>query len=154
MSKSPMIDREVDKIVQAGKSSKQAALANAWICGNFKGTRIKVLDVKKCSSLADYFVLTSVKNTVQAQAMADEIICQMKRLDCVPVRKEGLKGRPWVLIDVGSIIVHIFLEEEREQYDLDSLWEQAIPVPIPQEYYISADHQEDDEKVKSLDEYF
>ena len=132
------IDIEVDKIYHPWASSKQAALASAWICAHLKGTHLKIMDIKKISSLADYFVLADARNSIQACSMANEISRQLKRLKLPDLSREGDRGDNWILLDAGSIMIHIFVEPVREQYKLDTLYNQAIPVPIPHEYYTSS----------------
>ena len=59
------------------------------------------------------------------------------------VSKEGWKAdSDWILLDLGDIIVHIFLESSRSVYDLDNLWSESRPVEIPQEYYFSSEEAE------------
>ena len=137
------IDIEVDKIYHPEASSKQMALACAWICGHLKGAHLKILNIKKISALADYFVLTDASNAVQARSMADEISCQLKRLKQPRLSREGDKDGNWILLDAESIIVHIFVEPAREEYKLDNLYARSTPVSIPHEYYITSEHTQD-----------
>ena len=134
------IDIEVNKIFHPTASSKEVALISAWICGHFKGTHLKIMDIRKSSTLADYFVLVDARNTVQAHSMANELSRQFKRLKLPRLSQEGTREGQWILLDVGSVIVHIFVEPMREHYQLDNLYAQAQPVPIPQEYYTTDSH--------------
>lgn len=137
------IDKEVDKVVnQAGFEHPQnLAMATAWILGNFKGLNLKVLEVKRKSSLADYFVMGSATNITQAQSMAQEISYQLKKHGQKILSKEGLNS-DWILIDAGDILVHIFQDSTRSIYDLDGLWSDSTQVEIPQDYYFSSDQRE------------
>ena len=130
------IDIEVDKIYHSQKSSKQAALVAAWICGHIKGFHLKILDVTKISSLADYFVLADARNSVQARSIAYEISRQYKRIGLAPLSREGERESEWIVLDSGSVMIHIFVEPAREQYKLDDLYLQATQVPIPRQYYL------------------
>ncbi len=134
------INNEVDKIV-ADKNMPEPqnlAMACAWVLGNLKGVNLKVLEVGAKSSLADYFVLASATNPVQASSMADEIIGQLKRKGLTCKSKEGSQGADWILLDYGNLIVHIFLESSRPVYNLDGLWTDAKSIVIPHSYYFSA----------------
>lgn len=136
------VNNQVDKIIadKAYSYPLNIAMASTWLLGNLKGVNLRVLDVSKQSSLADYFVLASASNSTQAQAMAEEIIYQMKRAGHSIVSREGLAaGADWILLDVGDIIVHVFLESSRDAYNLDGLWVDAKHMPIPQDYYFSDD---------------
>lgn len=90
-----------------------------------KGTDLKILDVRGLTSIADYFVLVSVRNRKQAQAAADETEDQLKLKDLRPLRREGYREGGWVLLDYGDIVVHVFTDEERQRYELDTLWSDA-----------------------------
>lgn len=138
------IKKNVDEIIanKEYEAPLNYAMASAWICGNFKGINLKIMDVRKSSSLGDYFVLASATNLTQASAMGDEIIEQMKRAGLTVISREGLKnGADWLLIDLGDFIVHIFQESARHVYDLDNLWS-APTVEIPNDYYYSSEAEE------------
>jgi len=133
------IQTEVNKILKSEEFPfpLNLAMASTWICGNLKGINLKILDVTKTSSLSDYFVLASASNSIQASAMADEVIRQLKTAGHQSISQEGKNGSDWILIDFGDIIVHIFLDFSRDVYDLDSLWKEAAPINIPTDYYFS-----------------
>lgn len=139
---SEYVNKQVDAIVsdKALTYPLNIAMASTWILGNLKGVNLKVLEVTKQSSLADYFIMASATNSTQAQAMAEEVILQMKRAGHSIVSREGLSaGADWILLDIGDIIIHVFLESSRDAYDLDSLWGNAKHIPIPQDYYVQHD---------------
>jgi ribosome-associated protein len=115
---------------------KNMALASAWILGNLKGVNLKVLDVTGTSSLSDYYVLASASNVNQASSMADTLTKQLMRRGHRVYSKEGFYAdSDWFLIDLGDVIVHIFMDFSRSVYDLDNLWDEAKPVQIPTSYY-------------------
>ena len=80
--------------------------------------------------LTDAFVITNGRNTRQVKTIVDEVERQVK-LACgrSPVRVEGLDDARWVLMDYGDFLVHVFLDEAREFYDLEHLWADAPRVP-------------------------
>ncbi|MDY6084275.1 MAG: ribosome silencing factor [Dialister sp.] len=90
-----------------------------------KGVLIKILNVRDLTSITDYFVLSSVRNTKQAQACADEVEEKLKENGISALRKEGYREGNWILLDFGTVIVHIFTDDERRHYDLDTLWKDA-----------------------------
>ncbi len=139
------IEKHVNEIMDDKSITfpKNMAMASAWVLGNLKAVNLKVLDVSKTSSLSDFFVLCSASNLTQAHSMADEVLVQMKRCGYQAVSKEGWSAdSDWILLDMGDIIVHIFLETSRSVYDLDNLWSESRPVEIPQEYYFSSEDAE------------
>ncbi len=115
------------------------AMASAWIMGNFKGVNLKVLDLRKTSTIADFFVLGSASNPTQMSAMAEEISHQMRENGIEALSKEGLKhSTDWILLDYGDFMAHVFSESARTIYDLDHLYKDAIVVDIPETYYFSS----------------
>ena len=146
--------KAVDKIIQDKKtpSPKNFALASAWILADFKGINLKILDMQKTSSLADYYVLASAENTTTARAMAESIQFHMKRHNLPAQSVEGIENAQWILLDCGDIIVHVFQEAIRSVFDLDDLWRENPAVPIPQEYYFS--RQEDTIIEEKSSDYF
>ena len=90
-----------------------------------KGVLIKFLDVKDLTSVADYFILSSTRNKKQAQAAADAVEEKMKENNIRCLRKEGYREGDWILMDFSDVIVHIFTDDERRHYELDSLWGDA-----------------------------
>ena len=85
-----------------------------------KGDDIKVIDITKVSSIADYFIIASANNINQIQAISDEIDFILGKEDILPKAIEGNKNATWMLLDY--IVVHIFLREDRAFYDLDRIW--------------------------------
>ena len=120
------------------RTSKDLALLCAQVAIDKKGDRSLIYQVEKLKTFTDYFVITSGSNERQVRAIADEI-CQMgKRNGFGNPQIEGLEAGRWVLIDFGVVIVHVFHEYIREFYDLESLWNRAPLVKIPEEYYTSS----------------
>lgn len=135
---------EVDKIVKNEELEfpKNLAMASAWILGNLKGINLKVLDVSKTSSLSDYFIIASATNHIQARSMAAEITHQLTRTGAKVFSREGLQESDWILLDLGDVLIHIFLESSRDAYGLEQLWNEADSVKIPDSYYFSSDEAE------------
>lgn len=85
-----------------------------------------MLDVGDIISITEYFVITSGTNTRQVKTIAEEIEEVLKvHAEVGPRAIEGLSDASWVLLDYGVIVVHVFLDETREYYDLDRLWSDA-----------------------------
>ena len=90
-----------------------------------KAEDILVLNVSEVTTIADLFVLMSGRGERQVQAIADAIIEKAKAAGRQPIGVEGYKGGRWVLIDLGDVVVHAFVPEEREMYRLERLWGDA-----------------------------
>jgi ribosome-associated protein len=93
-----------------------------------KGRDIVVLQIQDVSSLADYFVISSGGSAPQLKALAEACEKAMKEADILPKHVEGHRGGTWILQDYGDVVVHIFSEEAREFYNLEKLWQDAMPV--------------------------
>lgn len=87
-----------------------------------KGIDIDSLYIGDKSSVADYFVICSANNKSQADSIMDEIDEKLSIKGILPRRVEGKSTSKWIIMDYEDIIVHIFLSEEREYYDLERLW--------------------------------
>ena len=86
---------------------------------------IVLLDTQDVCSFADYFVICSGDSPRQIDAIRDEIEHVLKRQGVLPHHHEGSTDSGWLLLDYGSIIIHIFAPVERDYYQLDKLWSQA-----------------------------
>ncbi len=95
-----------------------------------KAENIVVLDVRTLTSYADYLVLMSASSDRQVSAIADAIDDELRKAGHRPIGVEGSGTSNWVLIDTGDIVVHVFLEEAREFYDLDRLWADAPRIDL------------------------
>ncbi len=99
-----------------------------------KAFDVRLLDVRKISSLTDYLLIVSGRSDRQVQAVADSIHLGLKNdHDTRPLAIEGLKEGRWVLIDYGDVMVHIFQESVRGFYDLDGLWSEAAELTVGEE---------------------
>lgn len=94
---------------------------------------IVILDVGDVIGITDAFVVCSAGNTRQVRTIVDEIEEHLRVLvDARPRAVEGLEAASWVLLDYGDIVVHVFLAETREYYDLERLW-----ADVPREDLVS-----------------
>lgn len=106
-------------------NSKELALALAQSAAEKKAVDVVILDLQNISLIADYFVIASATNKVQVQAIAKGVEDGLRDLGTGLLRKEGYREGKWILLDYGSVVVHVFLEEERKYYDLERLWRDA-----------------------------
>ncbi len=95
-----------------------------------KGDDIKVIDISKISSIADYFIIAGANNINQVQAISDEIDFILGKEGILPKAIEGNKNATWMLLDYNDIVVHIFLKEDRVFYDLERIWRDGTEVEI------------------------
>ncbi len=94
------------------------------------GEDIVTLDLRKITSICDYFIITSAASSRQVKSIADEVQDELEKGDIELLRKEGYNQGRWVLLDYGDIVIHIFHEEDRQFYNIEGIWKDAIRVPI------------------------
>ena len=108
--------------------SKKLALLCRELADNKKAEDIVVLDVRKLSSVTDYFVIASGGSAPQLRAIVEEIHSKLRDDHGLrPARTDGA-GSSWVVLDYFDVIVHVMHTETRERYDLEGLWGDARPV--------------------------
>lgn len=86
------------------------------------------MDIGKVSTFTDYFVIATANNPRQMNALIESLDGDLRGDDIRPRRFEGTPDSGWVLIDFGDAIVHLFSRDEREYYNLETLWAQGVSV--------------------------
>ena len=109
--------------------SKKLALLCRDYADNKKAENITVLDVRKLSSVTDFFVIVTGTSQPHLRAIFEEIHSRLRdEYDLRPVRSDGSTGNNWVVLDYFDVIVHVMHTEARQRYDLEGLWGDAKPV--------------------------
>ena len=112
--------------------SKKLALLCRELADNRKAENIVVLDVRKISSVTDYFVIASGTSEPHLRAIMDEISDTLhEEHDITPTGKDGTINTAWVVLDYFDVMVHVMRAEARERYDLEGLWNDAPRVKPP-----------------------
>jgi len=86
---------------------------------------IQVLKTEDLTVLANYFVICTATSSTHIKTLADAVEHALEAQAEPPRRKEGARAGGWVLIDFGCVVVHLFLQESREFYNLERLWGDA-----------------------------
>lgn len=116
----------------AAERSLQLALAAARTAEDNRGQDIVVLDMREITPVFDYFVLITGNSRRQLHAISEEIDhCLEDELNDKRMGIEGYRESRWILLDYGTVVIHIFDEEMREYYALEDFWNQAQRVPLP-----------------------
>lgn len=112
-------------------SSEAIAIHCAEAASNKKAERPVVLDLRGISTFTDFFVICSGASEPQLKAIADEIQDRLRVEHGVkPLRMDGFPLSQWVIVDFGSVLVHIFHESKRSHYALEDLWSDAPRLAI------------------------
>ena len=109
--------------------SRELAIRLARALDAKKAFNIHILEVENLTTVTEYFVIATGNSTTHVGALADEAEFQLGRESVQVLRTEGHDGKRWVLLDYGSVIVHVFTQEAHDYYDLEHLWADAKPVP-------------------------
>ena len=133
MSKSPqqaiITQNQSNSIID----SKELALQAAKAAEDKKAQDITLLKVSDVSYLADYFVIVTGFSRTQLNAIAESIEEQIEeKFNLQPIRVSGKREGNWVVQDYGDVIVHSFLPEEREYYNLEAFWGHADRIEFPE----------------------
>ena len=122
-----------DGMVNGTSRSLELALAAVRVAADNRGQEIVLLDLREVTPVFDYFVIATGTSRRQLHAISEEIdhVLQQDLGD----RRLGIEGYAtsnWILLDYGSVVIHLFDQETRAFYDLENLWTQAKRVHLPQ----------------------
>jgi ribosome-associated protein len=90
-----------------------------------KAKDILILDMQEITLVSDSFLICSANSTTQVKAIADNIEEELKKSGIDYLHREGYREGRWILMDYGTCVAHVFLEEERVFYNLEHLWADA-----------------------------
>jgi ribosome-associated protein len=111
--------------------SLQLALAAARAAAENRGQDIQVLDLRKLTPIFDYFVIATGASRRQLHAVSEEIDHALEEgLGDQRMSISGYAESRWIVLDYGSVVIHLFDEETRAYYDLESLWSDAPRVDL------------------------
>ena len=95
-----------------------------------KGKEIRLIRIDKITTLAEYFVICTGTSNTQINALCDAVEKELTEKGEEPLHREGYRGGTWVLMDFGSLVVHVFTAEARKFYDLERLWQDGHQVNL------------------------
>lgn len=90
-----------------------------------KAGDIRMLRTQDVTILADYFVICTANSTTQLKSLSDELEYVLSNMGEAPLRTEGTRECGWMLVDFGCVVVHLFLKDKRDFYNLERLWGDA-----------------------------
>ncbi len=112
-------------------TSLERALKCAECALDKKGVDVKILEIARISTIADYLVIATGMSDKQVQALADSVRKGLKKYGKAQ-DIEGVREGKWVVMDYGDVLVHIFVDELRRYYNLDELWGDAPLIDLPE----------------------
>lgn len=108
--------------------SNQNTLLNTLLktLDDSQATDVKVIDVRKQTTITDYMVICTGRAGRHVKAIANKLMEDMKAAGCPSLSCSGMEADDWVLIDFGDYIVHVMLADSRQFYNLEGLWEEEF----------------------------
>ena len=97
---------------------------------SLKAQDVVSLDVTGISDVMDNLVIATGTSNRHVKSLANNVVDELKQLGLKPIGIEGLESADWVLVDYGSVVVHVMLSQTRQFYDLEKLW---TPIDNPVE---------------------
>lgn len=108
-------------------TTKETALMAVNALEDKKAEDIRIIDISRISTIADYFIIADGSNKSQIQAMADNVSEILGRAGVNLRQMEGYQNANWILMDFQDVIIHIFDRENRLFYDLERIWRDGVP---------------------------
>lgn len=124
------MELNADKKLCENPTPQQIAEFIVSVLDGKKAKDIKLLHVEKHTVLADYFVVCSGNSRTQIKSLADEVEYKMTESGYEPLHVEGGRGDSWILLDYGSVIIHVFGRDARDFYNLEKLYDGTVEEDI------------------------
>ena len=114
------------------QGSLQLALAAAKSAADNRGQDVVILDMRELTPIFDFFVIATGSSRRQLHAISEEIDRTLEDdMGDHRLSIEGYQESRWILLDYGTVVVHLFDSETRSYYALEDLWGQAARIPLP-----------------------
>jgi len=95
-----------------------------------KGLRPTILDLRELSVVADFFVIVSGNSSTQTFAILEHVQRELAKVSILPTGVESDPDGKWILLDLVTVVVHVFTEDSRDFYSLERLWGEAKSVSL------------------------
>ena len=116
--------------MSAAPDSLDIAITAAQAASDKLATDIVAIDVSEQLVITDVFVICSGANERQVKSIVDAIEEALHAKGVKPIRREGVKGAHWVLLDFGDVVVHVQQAEDRVHYAIERLWKDCPVVEL------------------------
>jgi len=101
----------------------------AKVLDDKKAIDIKAIEISELTIVADCFVIANGTSNTHVKALANEVEYELTKLGIEPSHIEG-RATGWILLDYGNVVVHVFLQDSREYYNLERLWSDAREIDL------------------------
>lgn len=113
-----------DKKFSQIPSEEKARMVAQWLTEK-QGERVMIMDVSQISSVTDMTLIVSARGIKHAQALANHLLEKTAESSIEFLGMEGQQTGEWVLVDLNDVLVHIFIEELRDFYNIEGMWAEA-----------------------------
>ncbi|MCA1731809.1 MAG: ribosome silencing factor [Actinobacteria bacterium] len=110
--------------------TRHMAETAAWAAAGMFARGVTIIDLRDLVSYTDYFVVASAETERQTRRIVEEVIEKMREEGYRPRSRRVDEGTAWISLDFLDVVVHVFTDEARDYYRLESLWRSA-----PQEHW-------------------
>ncbi len=109
--------------------TKDVALFFAKTLDEKKAEDTVILDIRKISFIADYFIISTAQSSTHLKSLANTIIEKITNTNIKRnLKYEGNPQTGWILLDCGDIVINLFSKEKREYYNLENIWQEASKI--------------------------
>ena len=98
------------------------------IASEKQASDIVLLDLRTLSAFTDFFIILNGESSRQLNAIAESIDEELSKQGVQPHHREGAPDSGWLLLDYGAVVVHLFDPQRRGYYELDRVWQSAVPL--------------------------
>lgn len=95
-----------------------------------KGEDIKIIEIGKLSTVADYFIIANGSNAPHVESLVDNVEEELLKENIHAERIEGVRSSGWILMDYSDVVVHVFSKEDRLFYDLERIWRDGKEIDV------------------------
>lgn len=95
-----------------------------------KGEDIKIIEIGKLSTVADYFIIANGANAPHVESLVDNVEEELLKENIHAERVEGVRSSGWILMDYNDVVVHVFSKEDRLFYDLERIWRDGKEIDV------------------------
>lgn len=118
-----------------------------------RGKNVKILGLRQLATFADYFVICTGTSDRHIAGLTEIIMETLEENGFEVWHKEGERNSGWLLLDYVDVVVHVFLKEAREFYNLERLWADAELVDVPEDVPVEEGYQDEYDELEEFDEY-
>jgi ribosome-associated protein len=124
------------------EAARRFAIEAARLAANTRCHNVVVLDVSGLSPVCDFFVIATGTSPRQMRTVADDLEELAQAQGYPPLNEAGREGSTWILVDCIDVVIHVFSEQARQYYDLDSLWGDARRIQWQMEPQMNTDERQ------------